>query len=117
MNWLQVLREWWLGPGRTQPAPPPDIGVPFHHERETQLDVVYSADHRFRAVVTRDDRGLFRVHRQVWDTGDWEAAADAFWGDVDATATITDTFENARKLATEDIAALTDGSEPTRTDA
>ena len=116
-SWRDALRNWWLGPSWTQPPPPPDTGIPFQHGAETQLDVVYSPDCRFRAVVTRDNRGFFRVHRQTWDTGDWEVVAQAFWGDVDGIVTITDTLENARKLASEAIVALTDRSLQTRADA
>ena len=50
-------------------------------------------------IITTDSNGLYRVRREFWDTGDWEVAGVAFWNQNDRFATITDTLENARKLA------------------
>lgn len=65
------------------------------------MDVIYSPSKRYREVITRDESGFFRVSDERWDTGDWDVAGAAFWCPYDRVATMTDTLENARKLAAE----------------
>lgn len=70
------------------------------------MDVIYSPSKRYREVITRDAAGLFRVHEERWSTEDWDVAGAAYWCPYDRIATITDTLENARKLAAEALSVV-----------
>jgi len=95
MKWLTRV----FGGQRT--PPPPDTSVSGSRVNEIEVDVLYSVTKSHRVVITRDARGLFRVHGERWDTGDWDVAGAAYWVSYDRLATITDTLENARTLAQE----------------
>jgi hypothetical protein len=100
MSWLRPFRDLLFGPPR-QPPPPPDTSVPFGGVDERELEVRYSPSKAYRVVITLDRRGLYRVHQQFWDTGDWDVVRQAYWAGNDRMVTITDTIEGARRLAAE----------------
>jgi hypothetical protein len=80
---------------------------------ETAVEIHYSRQSHYRAIITTDSNGLYRVRREFWDAGDWEVAGVAFWNQNDRFATITDTLEIARNLVCESLAETPDGIEAT----
>lgn len=97
MGWLRRI----LGTARQRKEPPPpDTSAP-RLTTEELVEVIYSPSKWYREVITRDQRGLLRVHDERWFTEDWDVAGAAFWSPYDRGATITDTLDNARKLAAE----------------
>jgi hypothetical protein len=87
-------------------APPPDTEAGFNHLSEVEIERHYSPLKHHRVIVSRDPAGCYRIHCQRWDTSDWEIASAAYWHPQDRFATITDTVEIARKLATEYLASV-----------
>ena len=81
--------------------PSPDTSVRFGRTGEEEVECTYSPLQRYRVIISRDVAGRYRVHRERWNTGDWEIAHVAFWSEDDRTVTVTDTLGNARKLAAE----------------
>jgi len=92
----------------TSAPPPPDTSVRFRHVDEEEVECIYSLQRRYRVIISRDRAGRYRVHRERWNTGDWEVAKVAFWGDDDRMVTITDTVEKARELAAERLSDTPD---------
>ncbi|SRR6266699_6466318 len=90
-----------------QPPPEPDKArFPSYIGNET-LEAHYSKDARQRAVLTRDGEGLLRVRLERWVVYDWGTErAWAGWLPVGTRATITDTLDNARRLAQERLVEL-----------
>jgi hypothetical protein len=93
-----------------QPVPPP---TPDEHTTpvfagQTIVELRYSLHRHYRAVITQDSAGRFRVHRQWWDASDWDVASSAYWADDNDGAVIADTLERARGLATEALLARAD---------
>lgn len=80
--------------------PPPDTSVP-QRRANAVVDIIYSPSKWYREVITLDASGLFRVSDERWDIRDWDVAGVAYWCPYDRFTTITDTLENARKLAAE----------------
>src|ERR1700683_4921273 len=95
----------------TCPPPPPDTSQMLQH-RYKVLECSYSSNNTYRALLIQDDRGHFRVSCEKWDTSDWEYCADAFWSQIGRGITLTDTLENARKLARERLVELEAGLSP-----
>ena len=85
--------------------PSPDTTILPHHRYEI-LECLYSSDSKYRAMLLRDDNGLFRVSYEMWDLSEWEQLAYAFWSPVGKGATIVDSLENARLLARERLVKL-----------
>jgi len=90
--------------GTTPPPPPDETRTPRH--RYDVVECVYSSDKRHRAVLLRDPRGLFHLQCQMWDLSEWEYCHQAFWSQVGQGTTITDTLDNARRLAQERLTEL-----------
>jgi hypothetical protein len=106
---LDVLRQRLrtaLGP---HVAPGPDLTEDPVFPNESVVEVQYSKAQRNRAIITRDRQGAFRVHRQRWDSSDWEAGGTPCWTPGDSGATVTDTLERARVIVRETLHAGTDG--------
>ena len=96
-----------MGPGVVNSGPPPpDTSAPGGRVDEKDVAILYSPSKAFRVVIGRDARGFYRVHEERWDTGDWDVAGAAYWCPYDQLATITDTVENAEKLAREALAQV-----------
>lgn len=88
----------------SQPPPPDTSRTPRY--RYEVLECIYSANNSHRAVLTRDDRGLFHVSCEKWDLSEWEHCGYGFWSPIGSGATITDTVDNARKLGRERLLEL-----------
>jgi hypothetical protein len=86
------------------PPPPDTTRTPRY--RYQVLECIYSADSSYRAVLTRDDRGLIHVSCEKWDLSEWEHCGYAFWSPIGRGETITDTVDNGRKLARERLVEL-----------
>src|SRR5262245_19974863 len=78
----------------TPPPPPPDTNARFSRMGQEEIECLYSPQRTYRVVISRDSAGLYRVCRELWDTGDWEVAHVAFWSENERTVTITDSVEN-----------------------
>ena len=90
--------------------PPPEVGTPFNHRDEAEVETHYSADNFIRVVISRDKFDRLRIHPQAWCAYDHEIheLRHAHWLPLGGMATMTDTIENARKLALEAIAHFHD---------
>jgi hypothetical protein len=88
--------------------PAPDTAARPSYISERVIEVLFSRKSQYRAIVTQDSQGLFRVHRDRWWIGDWDIG-QAFWIQDDHHATITDSADNARQLAQEALRATPDG--------
>jgi len=90
------------------PRPNPAEHVTPVFAGQTIVELCYSRHRNYRAVITQDSAGRFRVHRQWWDASDWDVASSAYWADDDDGAVIADTLERARELAFEALNARDD---------
>ncbi len=86
-------------------APPPDTSRLPRHRYEV-LECIYSSDKAYRALLLRDDRGLIHVSCEKWDLSEWEYSGHGFWSRIGRGTSITDTVDNARKLAQERLLEL-----------
>jgi predicted Rdx family selenoprotein len=87
------------------PPPPPDkSSMPRH--RHQALEIVYSSDDAYRALLLRDNGGLIRISCEKWDLSEWERSGRGFWNPTGSGTTITDTIDSARKLARERLVEL-----------
>jgi hypothetical protein len=92
-------------------APPsPDTSERFSSVNKEEVECHYSPQCQYRVIISRDQAGLYRVHRERWNTGDWDIAGVAFWCRDDKLVTITDTVESARKLVAERLSEVTEGA-------
>ncbi len=89
-----------------RPAPPPDTSALVPVRGQQVVEESFSEDKRHRVTILRDERGIFRVRSFRWCIEDWEVAGRAFWIQEDAMNTMTDTLEDARRLAGEYMAGL-----------
>jgi hypothetical protein len=83
--------------------PAPDTSrqlAPFGQET---VEAVYSPSKAYRAAITRDARGIFRVHLERWDVDGWPEEPP-HWCPYNRGATFVDTLEHARTLARERLA-------------
>jgi hypothetical protein len=65
---------------------------------------VYSPSKAFRAGITRDSRGAYRIHLEHWDTDGWPLGEAAHWCPYNRGATFVDTLERAQTLAHDRLA-------------
>jgi hypothetical protein len=79
-------------------SPPNKLSVP-RYVREETLEVRYSPGGNDRAVLTRDEQGLIRVHFETWYVEEADDHYPGSWIPVGRTATITDSMENARAIS------------------
>jgi hypothetical protein len=89
-----------------RPPPPPDTSALVPVRGEQVVEEFFSKDKTQRVSVLRDDKGIFRIRSFRWCIEDWEVAGRAFWIQEDAMNTMTDTVEDARRLAGEYLAGL-----------
>jgi hypothetical protein len=89
-----------------RPPPPPDTSALVPVCGQQVVEEFFSQDKWQRISILRDDRGIFRVRSFRWCIEDWEVAGQAFWMQDDAMNTMTDTLEDARRLAGEYLAGL-----------
>ena len=82
------------------PPPKPDISSKPSIAGQEVVEIIYSPSNYVRGIISRDPRGIFRVRTEFWDTGDWDIARVAYWGQ-EHIGTFVDTLENARKLCQE----------------
>jgi len=89
-----------------RPPPPPDVSALVPVRGQQVVEEFFSPDKRRRVSILRDDRGIFRVRGFRWCIEDWEVAGLAFWIQEGAMNTITNTLEDARRLAGEYVVGL-----------
>lgn len=73
------------------------------------MEIVFSTNNLFRAVITRDDQSIFRVHRDYWCVSDYDYVGYAYWSQFDQMNTMTDSLESARELAKQALRETSDG--------
>ena len=93
-------------PFSKRPPPPPDTSALVPVRGQQVVEEFFSKDQRQRVSILRDDGGIFRVRSFRWCIEDWEMAGRAFWIQEDAMNTMTDTLEDARRLAGDYLAGL-----------
>jgi len=98
MRMRGFLRRFFLGD--FGPPPPPDLSQQPSIAGQSVDEILYSESKSERAIITHDTSGIHRIHVQFWDSSDWKAGQGAFWYDGGG-GTLTDTIEQARKLARE----------------
>jgi hypothetical protein len=84
------------------PPPSPDTSGEVCISGQTVVEVSYDESRCHRAIITRDDTGIFRVRTEVWDTSCWNELQTAFWCQRHL-GTFTDTLDSARLLASEHL--------------
>lgn len=84
------------------PHPPPDISRNPSTGGYTLVEVIYAHANRVRGIVTVDERGVYRVRTELWDTSDWDVGGSPFWSHVFGPA-FTDTLERAREISEAEI--------------
>ena len=89
-----------------RPPPPPDTSALVPVRGQHVMEEFFSHDRWQRVSILRDDSGIFRVRSFRWCIDDWEVAGRAFWIQVDAMNTMTDTMDDARRLAREYLMGL-----------
>jgi len=90
-------------------VPPPDTDSIPAYIRESVEEILFSTNNLFRAVITRDEQGVFRVHRDYWCVSDFEYIGEGYWCQCDRMNTMTDTLENARALSKQKLRESSDG--------
>ena len=83
-----------------KPNRPPDTRHDPVYQGELTLETTYSRTKIYRAVITRDTNGRFRVRRQKWSEG---------WLPEERTMTVAVSLEAARGLADEKLKETPDG--------
>jgi hypothetical protein len=107
-GWVRrVLGSLWPP---APPAPPPDPSCPAAYPGETVVETILATDQAHRVAISRDARGLFRVHLEQWDTSDWDVVGQVYWTEC-AGNTITDTLPSARRLAEDALQPFQRGEE------
>ena len=87
----------------------PDIHqVPKFHSEDV-VEVLFSLNNNFRAIITKTRQGTYHVMREKWDLSDWEQIGEGYWNPDDRFKTLTDRLETARELAREKLSATPDG--------
>jgi len=87
----------------------PDIQqVPKFHS-EVVVEILFSRQNNYRAIITKTRQGTFHVMREKWDLSDWEQIGEGYWNPDDHFNTLTDQLETARKLALEKLKETPDG--------
>ncbi len=85
-------------------SPPPDRNqTPTFVVELDLVEIVYSDDGQVRVSITRDRRGIYRVHPERWDVSDFAVAGQAGWTQWASGATFTDDIEIARAVARESL--------------
>jgi hypothetical protein len=86
--------------------PPPDTSAHVKVCGQQIVEEFFSPNQWQRATIYQDEKGIFRIRLYRWCIDDWEAAGAAFWAQVDAMNTMTDTLDNARRIAKEYLANI-----------
>ena len=86
----------------TTAAPPPDRSHVPLYANGLVAEIVYGEDGQSRAVITRDDEGIFRIYHQWWDLDYWEQCGLAQWSSAGCSS-LTDSIDHARSLAVEQL--------------
>ena len=88
------------------PSPNTDEAPRFGSEL-TVVEVTYADENWCRVSVTRDKRGIFRVHPERWEISDLEIVGEAYWNSFGDIGSLTDDLEIARVLAADALRKIT----------
>ncbi len=87
--------------------PPPDIAwLPKFVTDWTIVEAIYSDDKHSRVLITKDSKGLYRIHPERWDVSDLTTMGGAFWNQWGQHASFTDDVAIARQMAREALPAI-----------
>ena len=86
----------------------PDVHSIPSFINEEVVEIMFSKNSEFRAIITKRKEGTFCVRREKWDLGDWEFMGRGYWNPDERGKTLTDRIETARTLALEKLLATTD---------
>lgn len=87
----------------------PDLhSIPSFFNEEV-VEISFSQNSKFRAIITKRKEGTFCVRREKWDLSEWEFIGKGFWNPNEPGTTLTDRIETARTLAREKLLSTTDG--------
>ena len=85
-----------------KPNRSPDTRHEPVYQGELTLETAYSRTKLFRAIITRDSNGRFRVRREKWEV-------QGNWSSDERKATVAISLETARSLAEEKLKETPDG--------
>jgi hypothetical protein len=100
MGLLRRLRRLLLSDFGPPPSPDETDLPTFSGEKV--VETIYSEGRERRLFVTQDDRGIYRVYVQWWDTSDWQAGYGARWAGGRSSG-LSDSIEMAREMANETL--------------
>jgi hypothetical protein len=86
--------------------PPPDTSAPVRIAGQRLVEEFFSPDQMHRILITQDESGVYRVRSFRWCVEDWEVGGGVFWMQDDTFSTMTDTLDDARRLARERVTEL-----------
>jgi hypothetical protein len=88
---------------------PPDTRHAPAYIDELTLEVTYSRQNGFRAIVTRNADKRFRIRLEKWCLRDKNSPRSGHWREDGPGRTIAATLATARVLAQEKLAETTEG--------
>jgi hypothetical protein len=95
MNVIERVKRFFV----QGPPPEPDVDRDLHvHHTIKRL---ISTDRTCRIIIAGTPEGTFTFRAFQWDTSDWKVAGSTFWNDVTPSTSLTDSPENAERLARE----------------
>ena len=84
--------------------PPPDLNqAPRFAPELAVVETIYSDDNQVRVSITKDPRGIYRIHPERWEVMDLLVIGHAYWNQWGHSASFTDDIEIARGMARESI--------------
>ena len=88
--------------------PVPDMNQrPSFGRNLTVVEVSYADDNWARVSITRDERGIYRVHPERWEISDLEIIGHAYWNSLGHSDSLTDDIAIARGLANDSLRIIT----------
>jgi hypothetical protein len=84
--------------------PSPDINQsPSFGRHLTVVETTYADENWARVSITRDDRGIYRVHPERWEISDLTVIGRAYWNPLGHGDSLTDDISIARQMAADEL--------------
>ena len=84
--------------------PSPDLNQrPSFGKGLSIVEVTYGDENWARVSITRDERGVFRVHAERWDISDFPVIGRACWNQLGHSDSLTDDIAIAREMAADTL--------------
>jgi hypothetical protein len=85
-------------------TPAPDLNQPPNFGRNLKvIEVSYADDNWARVSISRDERGIFRVHSERWEISDLTTIGRAYWNTLGHSDSLTDDIAIAREMAADSL--------------